>query len=81
MGFNFSHSLGAVLFGAVVVLAGRGSASFAVNAPVFLPLAVTVSAAYLALAVLYWFRTPIVGCCLGFALFASAWALRLAVGP
>jgi len=59
--FNLSHSLGIVLFGVLVVLVGRTSASFGYNAALFLPLAVVVSIAYLSLGVAYSFRTPIIG--------------------
>src|SRR5262245_29680165 len=61
VGFNLSHGLGAVLFGAMLLLAGRTPASFACNAAVFLPLAVVVSLVYLGLALSYWFRTPAIG--------------------
>ena len=76
VGFNLSHSLGAVLFGVVVVLVGRTSASFEYNAAVFLPLAVVVSIAYLSLGVAYWFRTPIIGICVSVFLFSAAWLLH-----
>jgi hypothetical protein len=75
VGFNMSHSLGAILFGVVVVLIGRSSASFEAQANVFLPLAVLVSAIYLVLAVRYWFRTPIIGISLASVCFLVAWLL------
>ncbi len=78
IGFNLSHSLGAVLFGLVVLLVGRSDVSFRAEAPYFGPLAVIVSGVYLVLAVRYWFRTPIVGCGLSFVLFLLSWALQLA---
>ena len=74
IGFNFSHSLGAVLFGVVVVLAGRTPEAFAHNA-VFLPLALGVSLLYLVLGAAYWFRAPIAGITSSVVLFAAAWAL------
>jgi hypothetical protein len=77
VGFNLSHSLGAVLFGAVVLLAGRSQVSFQGDASVFLPLAVVVSGLYLTLAVRYWFRTPIVGIALSAACFLTSWVLFL----
>jgi len=77
VGFNFSHSLGAVLFGAVVVLLGRSSASLAPQAHVFMPLAILTSSSYLFLAGRYWFRTPIVGIAVSTACFVSAYALFL----
>jgi hypothetical protein len=77
VGFNLSHSLGLVLFGGVMVLVGRTSASFGYNAGIFLPLAVVVSIAYLILAMAYWFRTPIIGIGLCVFLFSAAWVLHL----
>lgn len=56
VGFNLSHSLGAVLFGSVVLLIGRSPASFQGQASLFLPFAVVVSGLYVALAARYWFR-------------------------
>lgn len=76
VGFNFSHSLGAVLFGAAVILAGRSPAAFAANAP-FVPFAVVVSALYLAIGLRYWFRAPVVGISVATACFLSSWVLRL----
>ena len=80
IGFNLSHSLGAVLFGVVVVLVGRTSASFGYNAALFLPLAVVISIAYLSLGIAYWFHTPIIAIGLSVLLFSAAWMLYL-VGP
>ena len=80
VGFNLSHSLGAILFGAVVVLIGRSSASFEAQATVFLPLAVLVSATYLVLGVRYWFRTPIIGISLASVCFVVSWVLFAKAG-
>jgi hypothetical protein len=80
VGFNLSHSLGAVAFGAFVLAIGRSGASYESQAAFAGPLAVAVSGAFLGLAVRYWFRTPIVGCAFSFACFALAWAARLAGG-
>ena len=77
VGFNMSHSLGATLFGVVVVLIGRSSASFETQAIVFLPLAVLVSAIYLVLAARYWFRTPIIAISLASVSFLVAWLSQL----
>ena len=77
VGFNLSHSLGVVLFGVLVLLVGRTSASFAYNAALFLPLVVVVSMAYLSLGAAYWFRTPIIGIGLSAFLFSAAWVLYL----
>jgi len=75
VGFNLSHSLGAVLFGLVVLLVGRSQRVFEAEAAVFVPLALLVSVAYLVLGVRYWFRTPIVGIVLSVLLFAASWAM------
>ncbi len=75
--FNLSHSLGAVLFGVVVLLIGRSPASFAAQASFFLPLVVVVSGAYLILGMRYWFRTPIVAIALSGACFFASWLLFL----
>ena len=64
VGFNLSHSLGVILLGAVVLAVGRSEPSFAREAAVFVPLAASAAAAYLLLALKYWFRTPIIGCAL-----------------
>jgi hypothetical protein len=79
VGFNLSHSLGAVLFGVVVLLIGRSTSSFAADGGVFRPLAVIVSASYLVLAIRYWFRTPIIVCAAALALFVSSWLVAAAV--
>jgi hypothetical protein len=78
VGFNLSHSLGAVAFGAFVLLLGRSAESFAGQAAYAVPLAAAVSGAFLAIGVRYWFRTPIVGCAFAFGCFALSWILGLA---
>jgi hypothetical protein len=80
VGFNLSHSLGAVLFGVVVVLIGRSQAAFEAQAALFLPLAILVSGTYLVLGIRYWFRTPIVGIALSGLCFVASWALFLTAG-
>lgn len=76
VGFNLSHSLGAVCFGATALLIGRSDASYAGQGAVFGPAAIVVAALYLMLAIRYWFRTPIAGCALSLALFVCAWLSR-----
>lgn len=80
VGFNLSHSLGAVLFGVVVLLIGRSPASFRAEAGVFLPLAVGVSGLYFAIGLRYWFRTPILGIALSATCFVVSWALFVVGG-
>lgn len=80
VGFNLSHSLGTVLFGAVVLLVGRSQASFQAQAGVFLPFAIVVSGLYLLLGLRYWFRTPIVGIALSGVCFVASWVLFVMAG-
>jgi hypothetical protein len=75
VGFNLSHGLGALFFGATSLLIARDTSSFAAEAAVFGPLAVLVSSAYLVLGMKYWFRTPIVACAVSVLLFVSSWLL------
>lgn len=72
VGFNLSHSLGAVLFGVAVLLVGRSRASFQADAPVFLPFALVVSCLYLATGLRYWFRTPNTGIAIATTCFAAS---------
>jgi hypothetical protein len=77
VGFNFTHSLGLVLFGVAVLLIGRSSASFQSQAAIFIPFAIVVSAIYLALAIRYFFRTPILGIALSCLCFVASWVVSL----
>ena len=73
VGFNFSHSLGAALFGAGCITAGLLLTPGAIpRAALLVP--VVVSALYLVMAVKYWFRIPAGGTALATALFALALA-------
>jgi len=81
VGFNLSHSLGLVLAGVAVLLAGRSPDVFDHEGHLFLPLAVLVSATYVRLAMRYWFRTPLIGTLVAFALFAAAALLYLLSMP
>jgi hypothetical protein len=74
VGFNLSHSLGAIAFALFVLVVGRSSTSFAGQASLCVPLATVVAASYVAIGVKYWFGTPIAGCTLALACFAASWA-------
>jgi hypothetical protein len=73
IGFNFSHSLGLLVLGALILLIGRSEAAFRAQASLFVPFALLASVAYLLLATKYWFRTPIIACALSLALFLGSW--------
>jgi len=77
VGFNLSHSLGAVVFAAFVFVTGRSAPAFAAEAPIGIPFALAVAAGYLGLARKYWFRTPLIGCLLAAALFLASWITRM----
>ncbi len=76
VGFNFSHSLGAILFGALAIVAGAALQMLPVPSWVLLLLAV-IGTAYLVLAVLYWFRIPIAGIAIAAVCFLIAWFLSV----
>ena len=67
VGFNASHSLGAMLFAAVYGLLALAHPDWLRASPALLGLGVATCLAYLALAARYWFRTPLLGIALGTA--------------
>jgi hypothetical protein len=72
VGFNFSHSLGAVLFGALCIFAGAVIGTVAVPGWMLFLLCV-IGLTYLALGVLYWFRIPIAGIAVATGCLLVAW--------
>ena len=80
VGFNLSHGLGALVFGSFVVFIGRDQTTFAAEAHLFVPFAALASAAYLVLALRYWFRIPIIGCAISVGCFLASWGALL-LGP
>jgi len=74
IGFNFSHSLGVLLFAALAVWAGSRTNRLPF---VVMPALTLIGCVYLALALLYWFRTPAIGIAIGTGCFAAAWVLSL----
>ena len=74
IGFNFSHSLGVLLFGALAVWAGAGIKTLPVG---IMPALTLIGCVYLVLALLYWFRIPAIGIAIGTGCFAVAWILLL----
>jgi hypothetical protein len=79
IGFNASHSLGAMVFAAFVLLLAIGYGDFLRSAPVFAWLAFANAAVWLAVARRYWFRIPRNGLALATACFLTA-ALLLSFG-
>ena len=77
VGFNISHSAGAILFALFVLVIGRSAESFAGQAMVVLPLSVAVSASYLWMAVRFWFRIPVIGVAVSLVAFSLSWLTYL----
>jgi hypothetical protein len=74
VGFNFSHSLGVLLFAALAVWAGSRIKTLPVG---IIPALTLIGCFYLVLALRYWFRTPAIGVAIGTGCFAAAWVLSL----
>jgi hypothetical protein len=74
VGFNFSHSLGVFLVGALGVWAG---CRIKAAPSIVMPVLTVLGCIYVLLAVLYWFRAPAIGVAIGTACFAAAWVLSL----
>ncbi len=72
VGFNFSHSLGVVLFGALCLAAGAAITPLSLPGWVLLLLA-AIGLLYVVIAALYWFRIPIAGAAIGTACLFAAW--------
>jgi hypothetical protein len=72
VGFNASHSIGAMVLSAFVLLLAIRHMPVLVAAPEFAWLAVVTSSSYVVLARAYWFRIPLVGTAIATACFAAA---------
>ena len=72
IGFNLSHSLGAVMFGVACIMTGVLLKTLSPpRAALFIPVA--IACLYALLAVRYWFRIPVIGIALATFSFAAAW--------
>ena len=78
IGFNFSHSLGLLLFAALAVWAGTRINTLPVG---IIPTLALIGSVYLVLCLLYWFRVPAIGVAIGTGCFAAAWVLSLINTP
>jgi hypothetical protein len=78
IGFNGSHSLGAIVFAAFVLLLALRHMDFLRAHPAFAWLAFANAAAWFAVGARYWFRIPLTGIGLAGACFLIA-ALRLSL--
>jgi hypothetical protein len=78
IGFNFSHSLGLLLFAALAVWAGSRINTLPVG---IIPTLTLIGTVYLVLCLLYWFRFPAIGAAIGTGCFGAAWLLSLISTP
>jgi hypothetical protein len=69
VGFNFSHSLGLLLFSGLAIVTGLN----ATPSRALLPVLATVGALYVVLAARYWFRIPVIGTAAGTACLMASW--------
>jgi hypothetical protein len=74
VGFNFSHSIGAILFGGLCIFAGAALGTVALPSYSLLIL-VAISLIYLVLSVLYWFRVPTAGIAVASLCLLVAWVM------
>lgn len=72
VGFNASHSLGAMLFAAIYLVLALGHMPMLSQSPALVWIGVAGSLGYLVLAIRYWFRTPLIGIAMGSACFVVA---------
>ena len=75
VGFNFSHGLGAVVFGVLCSCIAAALGTVAVPAWALFLLTL-IALTYVGLSVRYWFRIPSMGTGLAAAFIAAAWLLH-----
>ena len=80
VGFNFSHSLGVMLFGALSIATGAITATMAVPGLMLLSL-VAIGLIYVLIGALYWFRIPIAGAAVGTTCLLLAWVTYVLARP
>jgi hypothetical protein len=79
IGFNASHSLGAMLFGLVYGYLGLRQPALLFGSPLLSLTGFAVLLSWLVLARRYWFRTPLAGIALATAAYAGALGLAWSV--
>jgi hypothetical protein len=72
VGFNASHSYGAILFGLVYGYLAVAQSSLLFQSPFLLLVGVLLLAGYVVLGKVYWFSVPFRGIVLSFALYVAA---------
>ena len=75
IGFNVSHSLGAMFFAAVYAYLAIFELAFLLSTPFLVILSLVVLGSYLILAHRFWFRIPLAGIAIAAALFVVAYVI------
>lgn len=75
IGFNASHSLGALLFAAVYGYLAAFELTFLLSSTFLVCLSLAVLGSYLILARLYWFKAPFLGILVSTAMFTIGYLL------
>jgi hypothetical protein len=74
IGFNFTHSIGVLLFAALAIWAGARINRLPVG---IMPALTLIGCVYLVVALRYFYRSPAIGIAIGTGCFAAAWVLSL----
>lgn len=61
LGFNISHSMGAMMFGGVLLFTARAHLEAFLQSAFLQTMAVLVAVVYLVVAIRFWFRGPVIG--------------------
>ncbi|MDJ0709463.1 MAG: hypothetical protein QNJ14_03685 [Woeseiaceae bacterium] len=77
IGFNASHSVGAMLFAAFYGYLALFRLDFLLSSPFLIALSLIALASYVLLARAYWFRTPLAGITIATALFSAGYLLAI----
>jgi len=75
IGFNASHSYGPMIFGVIYAYLALIHPSFLLQSDFLLAFGAVVFAAYLFLAIRYWFWAPLTGLCIASAFYAAGIAV------
>jgi ammonia channel protein AmtB len=79
VGFNFSHSIGVVLFGTVCIGAGSILGTMVLPAWILFVL-VVIALLYFMVGLLYWFRVPVAGVAVAGVCLLIAWLMYAFAG-
>jgi hypothetical protein len=74
IGFNFTHSIGVLLFAALAIWAGARINRLPAG---IMPALTLIGCVYLVIALRYFYRSPAIGIAIGTGCFAAAWVLSL----